>query len=197
MTALLLLLACASSDFAMQGERDSDSAPFEGTDSGADPEAAELWSLAAELDLVDGVPSAGTFTVELLGGSTDESCPLPDPVPFTAGQSPHPAIFSWWSAPLLTHDGPGCDVLPESVWIGLGALDETLEASLPGAGIETATSAGLNGAYLSEDDGETIWVFGVAGPATTFSNGGEAPAYDATEMNGHWSIVPVFDLPLP
>ena len=83
------------------------------------------------------------------------------------------------------------------MWLGLGALDETLEASLPTAGIETESSGALNGAYLSEDDGETIWVFGVAGPDTAFADGDGKSALDAAEMNGHGSIVPVFDLPLP
>ena len=68
---------------------------------------------------------------------------------------------------------------------------------LPTAGIETETGNALNGAYLSEDDGETIWVFGVAGPATAFAGDDGKSAMDAAEMDGHWSIVPVLMPPLP
>jgi hypothetical protein len=200
MTALVLLLACASDgDFvAMDDTSGGGDSTLNGSDdTGEDQKPAKLWSLAAELELVDGLPTNGTFSVEIVGEDTDEPCTLPDPVSITAGTSPHPSIFSWFSAPLLPHSGSVCDVLPESVWIGLGALDETLEASLPTAGIETDTSGALNGAYLSEDDGETVWVFGVAGPDTAFAYGDGKSAVDAAEMDGHWSIVPVFDLPLP
>ena len=199
MTALLLMLACAK-DIPL-GANDElaggDSADDGSDDTGNEQDAADLWSLAAELELVDGVPTEGTFTIELVGEDTDEPCSLPDSLPITVGKSPHPAIFSWFSAPLLPHAGASCDVLPASVWIGLGALDETLEASMPTAGIETKLGGALNGAYLSEDDGETIWVFGVAGPAATFDGGEGESALDAAEMDGHWSIIPVFDLPLP
>lgn len=200
MTALLLMLACSKD--SMVGNDESgfpggDSAVDGSDDTGTEPDAAELWSLAAELELVDGFPTTGTFSVELVGEHTDELCTLPDSLAITAGTSPHPAIFSWFSAPLLPHAGSACDALPASVWIGLGALDETLEASMPTAGIETETGVALNGAYLSEDDGETIWVFGVAGPDAAFAGGEGKSALDAAEMDGHWSIVPIFDLPLP
>jgi hypothetical protein len=197
MTALLLMLAC--SDHALSGaeaaDRGDDSA-LDGSDTATEQDEAELWSLSAELELVDGVPTSGTFTIELVGDETAAPCSLPDSLPITVGASPHPVIYSWFSAPLLPHAGAGCDALPKTVWIGLGALDETLEASMPTAGIETDVGAGLNGAYLSEDDGETIWVFGVAGPESAYVGGG-ASATDASEMDGLWSIVPVFDLPLP
>ena len=202
MTALvLLLLACSKDTLFLGGDSASgggdDSANDDSDDTGREQDA-KLWSLAAELELVDGLPTTGAFSVEIVGDETDAPCTLPDSLSITAGTSPHPAIFSWFSAPLLPHAGSHCDVLPASVWIGLGALDETLEASLPTAGIETETSGALNGAYLSEDDGETIWVFGVAGPATAFGPDGDGKsAMDAGEMDGHWSIVPVFDLPLP
>jgi len=201
MTALvLMLLACSNADSTLIDQNEfagGDSANDGSDDTGEEQKPAKLWSLAAELELVDGLPTNGTFSVEIVGEDTDEPCTLPDPVSITAGTSPHPSIFSWFSAPLLPHSGSVCDVLPESVWIGLGALDETLEASLPTAGIETDTSGALNGAYLSEDDGETVWVFGVAGPDTAFAYGDGKSAVDAAEMDGHWSIVPVFDLPLP
>ena len=200
MTALVLLLACASDgDFvAMDDTSGGGDSTLNGSDdTGEDQKPAKLWSLAAELELVDGVPTTGAFSVEIVGEDTDEPCTLPDSLSITTGTSPHPSIFSWFSAPLLPHSGSVCDVLPESVWIGLGALDETLEASLPTAGIETDTSGALNGAYLSEDDGETVWVFGVAGPDSAFAYGDGKSAVDAAEMDGHWSIVPVFDLPLP
>ena len=199
MTALLLMLACASDKTFDAGDElaGGDSADDGSDDSGVEQDKAELWSLAAELELVDGMPTTGTFSVELVGEDTDQPCTLPDSLPITAGTSPHPAIFTWFSAPLLPHAGASCDALPESVWIGLGTLDETLEASMPTAGIETEVGAALNGAYLSEDDGETIWVFGVAGPVGAFADGDGESAVDATEMDGHWSIVPVFDLPLP
>jgi hypothetical protein len=201
MTALVLMLACASDD-GFNANQDAlgggDDSAFNGSDdTGVEQEAAKLWSLAAELQLVDGVPTAGTFSVEIVGEDTDQPCTLPDSPPITTGASPHPAIFSWFSAPLLPHAGSVCDVLPASVWIGLGALDATLEASMPTAGIETEAGAALNGAYLSEDDGETIWVFGVAGPDAAFAHGEGESATDAAEMDGQWSIVPVFDLPLP
>jgi hypothetical protein len=202
MTALvLMLLACSDADGTFANDESAfgggDSADDGSDDSGAEKDAAKLWSLAADLELVDGVPTTGTFSVEIVGKDTDEPCALPDSLSVTAGASPHPSIFSWFSAPLLPHAGSVCDVLPASVWIGLGTLDETLEASMPTAGIETEAGAALNGAYLSEDDGETIWVFGVAGPATAFADGEGKSALDAAEMDGHWSIVPVFDLPLP
>lgn len=200
MTALLLMLACSKDSLLANNESDfagGDSAVDGSDDTGMEQDAAKLWSLAADLELVDGVPTTGTFSVEIVGDDTDALCTLPDSLPITAGASPHPAIFSWFSAPLLPHAGSVCDVLPASVWIGLGALDETLEASMPTAGIETEAGAALNGAYLSEDDGETIWVFGVAGPDAAFANGDGESAMDATAMDGHWSIVPVFDLPLP
>jgi hypothetical protein len=200
MTALVVLMLACSQDSTLGNNEDlfagGDSAN-ELDDTGVEQDAAKLWSLAAELELVDGVPTDGTFSVEIIGEDTEESCTLPDSPPITAGASPHPAILSWFSAPLLPHADSVCDVLPASVWIGLGALDETLEASLPTAGIETETGAALNGAYLSEDDGETIWIFGVAGPDATFVDGDGKSAMDAAEMDGHWSIVPVFDLPLP
>ena len=201
MTALVLMLAC-SKDYAVGANDESafaggDSADDGSDDTGREQNAAELWSLAAELELVDGVPTTGTFSVEIVGDDTDEPCTLPDSLSITTGASPHPAIFSWFSAPLLPHAGSACDVLPASVWIGLGALDETLEASLPTAGIQTEAGAALNGAYLSEDDGETIWVFGVAGPSGAFAGDEGKSALDAAGMDGHWSIVPVFDLPLP
>jgi len=202
MTALvLLMLACSKNDMQLASDdtelAGGDSANDGSDDTGVDEKPAKLWSLAAELELVDGIPTTGTFSVEIVGEDTDEPCTLPDSLSITTGTSPHPAIFSWFSAPLLPHADSVCDVLPASVWIGLGALDETLEASLPTAGIETETGAALNGAYLSEDDGETIWVFGVAGPDSAFAGGDGETAMDAAEMDGHWSIVPVFDLPLP
>ena len=199
MTALLLMLACASPDETFNGDdlAGGDSADNGSDDTGFEQDHPELWSLAAELELVDGVPSTGTFTIEIVGEDTDEPCALPESLPLTVGKSPHPAIFSWFSAPLLPHAGASCDVLPESVWIGLGALDETLEASMPTVGIEPEAGQALNGAYLSEDDGETIWVFGVAGPEAAFESGDGESATDAIGMDGRWSIVPVFDLPLP
>jgi hypothetical protein len=203
MTALvLMLLACRNANYTLANDESAlagggDSAIDESDDTGQEQKAAKLWSLAAELELVDGVPTTGTFSVELVGDDTEEPCALPDSLSITTGTSPHPAIFSWFSAPLLPHADSVCDVLPATVWIGLGALDETLEASLPTAGIDTETSGALNGAYLSEDDGETIWVFGVAGPDGAFADGDGNSALDAAEMDGHWSIVPVFDLPLP
>jgi hypothetical protein len=199
MTALLLMLACAS-DTNLDGSDElagADSANDSADDTGSVKDEAQHWSLAAELELVDGVPTTGSFTIELVGEDGEEPCALPDSLPITVGKSPHPAIFTWFSAPLLPLAGTSCEVLPESVWIGLGTLDETLEASMPTAGIETEVGHALNGAYLSEDDGETVWVFGVAGPEAAFESGDGSSALDAAEMDGHWSIVPVFDLPLP
>ena len=202
MTALVLLMFACSKDTLLANDESAfaggdDSAVDGSDDTGREQNAAKLWSLAAELELVDGIPTTGTFSVEIVGEDTDEPCALPDSLPITPGASPHPAIFSWFSAPLLPHAGSACEALPASVWIGLGALDETLEASLPTAGIETETVGALNGAYLSADDGETIWIFGVAGPVAAFADGEGKSAMDAAEMDGHWSIVPVFDLPLP
>jgi hypothetical protein len=195
---LILFVACAAErGLANESAGGADTGSLDGSDTGTPADGvSDLWSLAAELELVEGIPTSGTFTVEIVGETTDAPCPLPDPLPITVGASPHPAIFTWWSAPLLPTDGVGCKALPDSVWIGLGVLDEALEAALPTAGFETLAGASLNGAYLSADDGETVWVFGVAGSASAFASKGE-PAGDASEMNGAWSIVPVFDLPLP
>ena len=180
-----------------------------GPDSGdtASPDAGVRWyKLGATLVVTgeegDALTLEGSsLTVELFDADLASLClasaPLTGAMP--ARLSPDPAILAWWTLTPGAWEGT-CGAIDlagainPGLEIGVGALDPEIRAVMEAAGIDAAGAESLNGAYVSPDGGDTLWVYGVAGLPAAYE-GLSAPATEAPLTAGPWRLAPVYSLP--
>ena len=177
-----------------------------GTDSGASELAVSWWTLEASLVLLaddpgEVDPALSVLEVRLFDEAMAEQCVSTATldVARTARSLPDPAVYGWWE---LT-PGPwtgACEggLLAERVdpglELGVGLLDPEIKAQMGAAGLGDTGVETLNGAYVSLDGGETLWVYGVAGLPDAFA-GAAGPATETPITSGTWAIQSVYSLP--
>jgi len=177
-----------------------------GVDSGASELAVSWWTLSASLvvlaeDPGEVDPALSVLEVRLFDEAGVEQCASTATldVARTARSLPDPAVYGWWeltpgawtgtcdAAQLAEQADPGLE-------LGVGVLDPEIKAQMGAAGLGDAGVETLNGAYVSLDGGDTLWVYGVAGLPDAFS-GAAGPATETPIPSGTWAIQSVYSLP--
>lgn len=202
LAVVLLAGSSACSDYYATrsgNNQDTDAVPLADTDADIDTAAggpSQLWTLEAQLQLSDGHIEASQAVVSVHDEATDELCDAAQGALSGVADLPSPdaSIVAWWST-TLPSVGLSCRGVPQNVLVGIGELHPQLTAHFPRLGIEGSAVDTLNGAYISPDDGQTIWAFAIAGDADALA-GQSAAALSRDDLDGAWEILPVYRLPL-
>lgn len=158
------------------------------------------WWLHASLSIAKGelVPGTSEIQVELRDESQAFICmetfQIAEATPL---KSPSDSILTWWTLVPGTGDG-GCIEksatmpLPEQFQLGVGDMHPEISAVLGSVSqVEDGAESILNAAYVSFDDPETVYVYGVAGLEASYSGEGslqlETPLSD-----GAWVVLGVY-----
>jgi len=210
---VVLLLGCslggkgADSGSVDSGIHDGGADGVEDTGDTAGPDAGVRWyKLGATLQVTgeegDALTLEGSaLSVELFDADLLSLCvataALAGAVP--ARLSPDPAILTWWTLTPGEWVGTCGEIdlagaINPGLELGVGALDPEIRAAMEGAGIDAVGADSLNGAYVSPDGGDTLWVYGVAGLPGAYA-GLEGPATAAPLSAGAWQLAPVYSLP--
>ena len=208
----LVLSACSAkysvSDSGGGGGTDEsgDGSADGGEDSGASELAVSWWALSASLVVLADDPGeidplGSMLEVRLFDEARVEQCASTAAldVARTARSLPDPAVYGWWELTPGAWTGT-CDAaqLAERVdpglELGVGVLDAEIKAQMGAAGLGDAGVETLNGAYVSLDSGDTLWVYGVAGLPDAFT-GAAGPATETPIPGGTWALQSVYSLP--
>lgn len=200
--SVCLLAACSEDGlFTVDGagaENGADSASAEhaganGLDTGyAGP--AVWYTFAASLPIVEGAPSleGATGRVVLADGELDRrDCAPVASTAITVGEVPEvdETLFVWWQFDLTELGECATPGLPSRLGVGIGALDAEVRARLGTVDRENDADK-LYGAWLSTDDGLSVFPFG-------YADAGSVDAATAPAPDGTYELVPLLLLPLP
>jgi hypothetical protein len=159
-------------------------------------EEAVWWRLSGQLQILKGQPDReqSTLHITLLTGDLQVLCTAAVAIDglLEAKALPHADIYTWWLLSPGEDDG-GCGekALPgSSFYLGFGAMHPDILPGLQGDP-DIADPDALNGAYASLDAGETLLVFGAAGPMEVWVSGGE-PATGPPISDGAWRFEAVY-----
>ena len=207
---LLLLAGCSASK---GGDVFADTGSAEGLDTGdAGDSAADggegepaWWLLSATIEISDGavVDETSTLQVQVLDKKHLVICTVlaASPSVTAAEIAPDPAVYTWWRMNGLqwTDD---CDALgvelpaPSHFYLGVGEMHPEILAVLGTLDdVEEGAADALNAAYASFDDGDTIYVYGAAGPVVAYDGIGEALTAPPL-TDGTWLLRPIYPFPL-
>ena len=199
-SALIFTLAgCSSAHDASTGDVGSstdtgafDSAEADGdTGPGGDP---KWWRLGATFTVAsDGAVALESMALALSVEDESELSLCDESVGVQALQAaektPDPMVYTWWevSPDALIGDCSRLDPLESTeLLLGVGELHPEILAGLGSLGLTEEADA-LNGAYVSLNGGQTVYVYGVAGPGEAFEGVGIA-ATSAPLDAGDWEI---------
>lgn len=203
--ALVCLVAgagCSSSKYAPADSGFADTAAGEGEgedtadldDEGVSP---MWWKLGAAIGIYDGVadPASTHLALTLVAEDGTELCE--DTLAVDAIEDvpllPDSAIYAWWEIEPGDADG-GCEhrssPVPSPLYLGVGAMHPDIEANLDPAGLH-GLEGYLNASYASLDDGDTIYVYGVAGSEQAWLGIDEAISAGPL-ADGTWIISPIY-----
>lgn len=193
---------CAESSLDNKGGTGFDSGFFDtgGYDTGdgeSDSATPVWWRLGATLLLEDGDIDDEESTLDLSLSAEDGVLICEEELPlvrstFSSG-TPDEVVLAWWR--MTTSEPTGACAewatpLPDTIYLGIGELHPDILASLDLLGLASVSDS-LNGAYVSLDGGETVYVYGVAGSAAAFS--GESPAADELPLfDATWTVLAVY-----
>lgn len=198
---LLFLTACSENGlFADGAESGDDANTTEVADSGSDSSdtsdlgPAVWYTFAATLPLVEGAASldGATGRLVLAGGELDrrDCAPLASTA-ITVGTVPsvEETLFAWWQFELGDLGECATDGLPARLGVGIGELDPEVRARLGTIDREDDADR-LYGAWLSNDDGASVFPFG-------FADAGSADAATAPPPDGTYELTPLLLVAVP
>jgi len=158
------------------------------------------WWLHANLSISKGeiILEESSLQVELQDEFQNFICietfPIAEIVP---EKSPSEVIYSWWSLVPGTGAG-GCAEkvktmpLPARLQLGVGDMHPEISAVLGSVSqLSDGAESIVNGAYVSFDDPETLYVYGVAGLEAAF-NGEGSLQEEAPLSDGDYTVLGVY-----
>lgn len=199
---LFLLLGCSESNlFAQEGAtggendagEDTAADAAEDTDS-EDLEPAVWYTLEATLRIDAGAASldGAEGRLVLAGAELDRrDCSYLAEGAITVGSIPavEERIDAWWEFDISTVADCAYPGLPKRLGVGIGALDAEVRARLGTVDQEDAADR-LQGAWLSNDGGVTVFPFG-------YAEAGSAEVADVPAADGLYALVPLLLLAIP
>ena len=194
---LLILLACRDMAFQSDGNGAEDGAGDDSGTVGPTNDAAKptYWTLGASLEVEAGLPRASESSVSIERRDADSEILCSVEIPLTSvGSKPPPddAIYAWWSLAFEPDDH--CDAEVDTVLLGIGEMNDDVEAGMGSIGYDAAIASGCNGAYFGPD-ATTQWAFGIAGLEDCFAGGGDD--IDGPPIpDGTWIVKPLYPFPI-
>ena len=213
----LALTACGGGSY--QGDWDSgDGNPWDSADtdtsddSGGGPTLVpSWWTVGGQLALVDGDVDTDTTPSLKLTYWAEEEEGLGDPIACptdleiqqvaTLTETPDESIplQGWWQIELVPPEAPPCnwslgDGAPMSFHLGIGTLDPQLHPAMQANDLDPSELS-LHAAYIQLEDGDTVYVYGVAGTDEQFEGTADASS-ESPLPDGTYRVEALHLLPL-
>jgi len=200
-------LKAAMDDAAMEGSSFADTGMLAGEDAPDEMEQPSHWMLSGSLDVVGGEIDSTLSYVEaqVLGASGSTLCSGGIGVESAERviELPDDDLQIWWSISLGDPDEGSCllesmpQVIPESFHLGLGPMHPEVEAVMGDSVADLGDDAlALRSVFVSLNDAETVWVFGVAGSEVTDDDGiTGAPGDGGLVSEGRWKFHGLYGFP--
>lgn len=198
----LMLLGACSNDGSLFGPTSdaSDSAGAEAQDTGSDStDTADAgppawFTFAGRLPMVSGAAEVeGAEGRLVLAGSEldrrDCAPILASAITTDVNPAVEASLYAWWQFDLSDLGDCAAEGLPARLGVGIGELHPEVRARLGTVDREDDADA-LYGAWLSDDEGSTVFAFG-------YADAGSEEEASAPPPDGLYELVPLLLLPLP
>jgi hypothetical protein len=182
----------------------SDTGEVDGDDEAMPAEEASHWVLSGSLTHTSGELSSelSSLTIEILSESGTVLCL--DGVGISGSERvtelPDPDLQVWWQIRVAAAPEGSClegeleGVIGGSMWVGLGPLDPEIEAVV-GESVQELASGGfeLRSVFASFEEGQPVWVFGLAVSSATDRVVGEVTGLIVPD--GKWKFEGIYAFP--